>query len=117
LEHLDPWWVSIISPVNCDHSTTLTSLLGYEHKVGLEFLVSTGLVKLINQDKPSYLVVLAEWDKFIVEEKLQNIMETVNRSSIMHSMYYFINYGKKNNLTHRPIDQFDSKHPMQSKQL
>jgi hypothetical protein len=117
LEHLDPWWVSITSPVNGDQSTTLTSLLGYEHMVGLEFLVSTGLVKRINQEKPSYLVVLAEWEKFIVEEKLQNIMETVNRSSVMRSKYYFINYGKKNKLTHRPIDQFDSKHPMQSKQL
>jgi hypothetical protein len=107
LEHLDPWWVSIISPVSGDHSTTITSILGYEHKVGLEFRVGAGLLKRVNQDKPSYLVIQAEWDKFSIEQKLQDIMETVNWSSIMHSKDYFISYGKKNKLKHHPINQFD----------
>jgi hypothetical protein len=40
LEHLDPWWVSIISPVNGDYSTTLTSILGYEHNMGWSFLLA-----------------------------------------------------------------------------
>ena len=117
LEHLDPWWVSIISPVNGDYSTTLTSILGYEHNVGLEFLVGTGLIKRVSQVTPSYAVVQAEWDRFIVEEKLQEIMETVNRTSVMRSKYYFINYGKKNKLNHRPIDQFDAKHAIKARQL
>jgi hypothetical protein len=43
LEYLDPWWVSIVSPVNGDHSTTLTSILGFEHQVDLDFLAGTGL--------------------------------------------------------------------------
>ncbi len=73
MEHLDLWRVSIKSPVNGDHSTILSSILGYEHKVGLEFLVGTGLIKHVSQVTPSYSVVQAELDRFIVEGKLQDM--------------------------------------------
>jgi len=36
LANLDPWWVSIVSPVNGDHKTTLADLFGFEHEVALE---------------------------------------------------------------------------------
>ena len=46
LANLDPWWVSIVSPVNGDHTTTLADLLGFEHEVALDFLCSAGLLKV-----------------------------------------------------------------------
>jgi hypothetical protein len=84
LENLDPWWVSIVLPVNGDLKTTLTSLLGFEHQLGLEFLCSTGLLK--SGTKPnSFSVVYEEWELFVVQEKLQKIMETINRTSVSRS--------------------------------
>jgi hypothetical protein len=41
----NPWWLSIIHPVNGDDETSLFYLLGFEHSVGLQFLCSTGLLK------------------------------------------------------------------------
>jgi hypothetical protein len=41
----DPWWVSIIHPVNVDDETSLIYLLGFEHSVGVQFLCSAGLLK------------------------------------------------------------------------
>jgi hypothetical protein len=66
-----------MSPVNGDNSTTLTSFLGFEHQVGLQFLVGTSLIKRSSGEQPSYLVVQKEWERFILEEKLQDIMESV----------------------------------------
>ena len=80
LGNLEPWWVSIVHPVEGDETTTLTSLLGFEHDVGLQFLCSAGLLK--PGPKKSYSVLIEQWDLFIVQEKLQEIMETVNKSSI-----------------------------------
>ena len=40
-----PRWVSILHPVNDNHVTSLTHLLGFDHRVGLEFLLATGLIK------------------------------------------------------------------------
>jgi hypothetical protein len=114
LAHLDPWWVSIVSPVNGDQSTTLTSVLGFGHQIGLDFLAGTGLLKRGN---PSYCVVQAEWEKFILEHNLQDIMETVNWSSVIHSKYYFINNGNKTKLSHSPIDQCDAKWPIKARSL
>jgi hypothetical protein len=106
LENVDPWWVSILHPVNGDQSTTLTSLLGYEHKLGLEFLVGTGLVRRGHQENPSYAVVKKEWEMFIVEHDLQEIMEGINQTSVDRNKIQFINYGRRAKLRHRPIDQF-----------
>jgi len=55
LEHLDPWWISILSSENGDNSTTLTSLLGFEHQVGLQFLVGTGLIKSSRGEQPYFI--------------------------------------------------------------
>jgi len=44
---------------------------------------------------------------FIIQERLQDIMEMVNRSIVSRSKYFFIHYGKKEKLSHRPIDQFN----------
>jgi hypothetical protein len=98
LAHLDPWWVSIVSPVNGDQSTTLTSVLGFGHQIGLDFLAGTGLLKRGN---PSYCVVQAEWEKFILEHNLQE----------------FINNGNKTKLSHSPIDQCDAKWPIKARSL
>jgi len=106
-----------VSPVNGDHSTTLTSLLGFEHDIGLQFLVGTGLIKRLGGDKPCYTIVQNEWEKFILKENLQDVIESVNWMSVMRSKYYFINYGRKARLHHRPIDQFSSKHPLKAKPL
>lgn len=102
LENVDPWWVSILHPINGDQSTTLTSLLGYEHKLGLEFLVGTGLVRRGHQENPSYAVVKKEWEMFIVEHDLQEIMEGINQTSVDRNKIQFINYGRRAKLRHRP---------------
>jgi len=108
LANLDPWWVSIVSPVNGDHKITLADLLGFEHEVALDFLCSAGLLKIgpIKYLFSSVQRVGAVYCP-IVQERLQGIMEMVNRSSISHSKYFFIHYGKKEKLSHRPIDKFN----------
>ncbi len=64
---------------------TLTYLLGVEHQVGLEFLCSTEQLKCgTTKNAQPFSVVKAEWDKFIMEENLDEILETVNRTSLHH---------------------------------
>jgi len=61
LANLDPWWVSsIVSPVNGDHKTTLADLLGFEHEVALDFLCSTGLLK-IGPKKIAFPFCMKSW--------------------------------------------------------
>jgi transcription antitermination factor NusG len=36
-------------------------------------------------------------------------METINKSSISRYSYYFIHYGKRSNLSHRPFDQYNGR--------
>jgi hypothetical protein len=62
-------------------------------------------------------VVQVEWEKYIVKEKLQDIMESGNHTSVGRSKFYFINYGTKDRLYPRPIDQFASKKQLKAKQL
>jgi hypothetical protein len=50
-------------------------------------------------------MVQAEWEKLIIEVKLNDMMEAVG-TGVAHSKYYFINFGKKEKLNHWPIDQF-----------
>jgi hypothetical protein len=59
-----------VIPVDGDHLTTLSSVLGFEHHVGLQFLAGTGLIKLLNKKTQSYSVIQTEWEKFILEEDL-----------------------------------------------
>jgi len=94
LEHLDPWWVSIVIQVNGDHLTTLSSLLGFEYHVGLQFLAGTGLIKLHNEKTQTYSVVQAEWEVFL-EEDLGDIMETVNHTTVTTTA------GKKKSLLYQ----------------
>jgi hypothetical protein len=70
LENLDP---SVVSPVNDDETTTLMYLLGLEYEVGLEFLVSTGLLKHGTKNALSLSAVQDQWDNFILEGNLTNI--------------------------------------------
>jgi len=63
----------------------------------------------LHGEHPSYSVVQVEWEKYIVKEKLQDIMESGNHTSVGRSKFYFINYGTKDRLYPRPIDQFASK--------
>jgi len=111
LENVDPWWVSIDCPVNGDHSTKLSSVLGYEHEVGLEFLVGTGLIIRRHEQNPSYSVVKKEWEMLIVAHGLQDIMEGINRTRVDAVNTLFIYYGNKAKLRHIPSDQFDTKKP------
>jgi hypothetical protein len=39
---------------------------------------------------------------------LQDIMETVNQSFLMHSTSYFSNYTNKAKLSQHPTDQYDA---------
>jgi len=115
LEQLDPWWFSVLAPVNEDYSTTLTALLGFEHTAGLNFLVSTGLIGSSGGD---YCVVQKEWEKFIIEENLHDFMWPLNRSSVLRSKYYFLHYGRKEKLHHRPRDQWPlDKSPMEPRPI
>jgi hypothetical protein len=97
--------------VNGDHSTKLSSVLGYEHEVGLEFLVGTGLIIRRHEQNPSYSVVKKEWEMLIVAHGLQDIMEGINRTRVDAVNTLFIYYGNKAKLRHIPSDQFDAKKP------
>jgi hypothetical protein len=46
---------------------------------------------------------------------LGDIMDTITKTSVSRTKYYFINYGKKTLLKHHPIDQFNGKIPKPSK--
>ena len=84
--------------------------LGFEHNIGIQFLCSTGLLKIGNsRNSNSVSVVKAEWDKFIVEEQLSDFTETVNITSVSNKRYYFVNFGRKGKMEHRPIEQFNGK--------
>jgi hypothetical protein len=51
---------------------------------------------------------MAAWDKFVEEELLGDVMETITKTAVSHTtVYYFVNYGKKSLLKHCPIDQFN----------
>jgi hypothetical protein len=55
------------------------------------------------------VVVKAEWEKFVIEENLCNLIEGVNQTSISGMKHFFINIGGKERLRHRPIDQFNGR--------
>jgi hypothetical protein len=68
LEKDDPWWVSMIHPVNDDEETSLIYLLGFEHSVGLKYL---GLVKEGHSRIANTVgIVRAEWEKFFINQAL-----------------------------------------------
>ena len=59
--------------------TCLTQFLRFHHSVGIEFLCLTGLLKVGNSRNPQATVVIqSEWEKFIVEEHLFELVETLN---------------------------------------
>jgi hypothetical protein len=63
-----PWWVSILHPNNGSEESSLTHLLGFEHHVGLQFLMVTGLIKKSIQNPAGYAAVPHEWEIFAIEE-------------------------------------------------
>ncbi len=69
----------MLHPVKNDESTYLTYLLGPKHSVGIEFLCSAGFLKVGHSRNPNATVVVtSEWEKFIVEEQLADLVESVN---------------------------------------
>ena len=103
-----PWYLSIGNPVDGVHKTCLAAFLGYDFEVGVDFLCSLGLLKRGHGRYPNAVtVLLAEWDKFIIEQELGDIMETITRTQVGDKMHYFINYGNKSLLTHIPAAQFN----------
>jgi hypothetical protein len=102
----DPWWVSLNEPVGNDATTCLTHYLGFEHPIGVQFLCSTGLLKVGNSRNPNATVVVkAEWDKFIDEQGFSGLLEPINQTSISNKRHYFVHFGRRGKLAHRPIDQ------------
>jgi hypothetical protein len=84
------------------------SLLGFDREKGISFLSSHGLVKRGHSRNPQAISVVAgAWDKFLNEELLRGMMETITKTTVGNSLYYFIHYGKKALLTHIPGDQFN----------
>jgi hypothetical protein len=79
LQNEDPWWVSLHEPVNGKMQTCITHFLDFEHSVGIEFLCTTGLLKVGNSGNPhSTVVAQSEWNKFVVKEQLFEVVETLN---------------------------------------
>ena len=73
-------------------------LLGFDPAISVEFLTSTGLVKVGHSRNPTAIIVVkSEWDIFMLEEKLDALMETVNKISISGQRHFFINIGDKKN--------------------
>jgi len=111
LSSAKPRWVSILHPVNGSEESCLTHLLGFEHHVGLQYLVVTGLIEKGSIQNPvGYVVVPHEWEKFVIKENLKDSIETsATITLVLHSRYYFIHYGHKDKLHHQPIDQYNGK--------
>jgi len=110
LENAAPWFVSLGKPVNGEEDTCLYSLLGFDHEKGISFLSSLGLVKRGHSRNPQAISVVAgAWDKFLDEELLRGMMETITKTTVGNSLYYFIHYGKKSLLTHIPGEQFNGR--------
>jgi hypothetical protein len=77
------WRFSTAKPVNGIEETHLTYLLGFDEDAGIDFLCMTCLIKHgHSQNQLAATVVTAEWDKFIDEQNLTDIMETINKISI-----------------------------------
>jgi hypothetical protein len=75
-----PWFISIGNPVNGVENACLMQLLGFNHEVGVDFLCSIGLLRHgHSQSTSSITVVNSSWDKFIEEEQLGDIMETITK--------------------------------------
>ncbi len=75
--------MSILQPFNGECHTCLTYLLGFQHDVGIEFLCSTGLVKKGYSNNPdAYVIVKGEWNKFIYEQNISNITETISHTTV-----------------------------------
>jgi hypothetical protein len=73
--------VSLCKPVNDDNKTCFYYLLGFDQSIGAEFMRSTGFIKVGHSQNPNATVVIkSEWDKFILEEKLHDVMEAVNQT-------------------------------------
>jgi len=110
LENAAPWFVSLGKPVNEEEGTCLYSLLGFEREKGISFLSSIGSIKKGRSRNPEAIsVVSGAWDKFLHEEVLGNMMETITKTSVGATLYYFMHYGKKSALMHIPGDQFNGK--------
>jgi hypothetical protein len=60
---------------------------------------------------------MAAWDKFIKEELLGDVMETITKTAVSHTVYYFVNYGKKSLLKHLLVDQVNGNIPKQLKEI
>ncbi len=101
LVNLDPWWVSIVALFN-----GMGTLCCIRYSLHLK----TG-------PKKSFLVLYEEWELFIVHERLQEIMEMVNWSSISCSKHFFIRNGEKGKLSHWPMDQFSGNKPWPNKSI
>jgi hypothetical protein len=72
-----PWWNSLTKAVNDNDKTWLNCPLGFDQAISTEFLISVGLIKVGHSQNPTAdIVVKSEWDRFILEEKLGNLMET-----------------------------------------
>lgn len=68
-------------PINGVHKNCLAAFLGFEYQLVIDFLRSLGLLKQGHSQLPSAItVVKAEWDKFIEEEELGDIMETITKN-------------------------------------
>jgi hypothetical protein len=91
-----PWFISTGNPVNGVENTCLTHLLGFNHEVGVDFLCSIRFLRHGHSRSPrATTVVNSAWDKLIEVEQLGDIMETITKSTVSCTKYYFINYGKK----------------------
>jgi hypothetical protein len=110
LENAAPWFVSLGKSVKEEEGTFLYSLLGFEREKGISFLSSIGLIKKGHSRNPEAIsVVSGAWDKFLHEEVLGNIMETITKTSVGATLYYFVHYGKKSALMHIPGDRSNGK--------
>jgi hypothetical protein len=99
-----------LKQVGDDRNSWLINLLGFDHGTSMQLLVSTGLIKIGHSSNSSAIVVVkAGWDKFVHEERLQDLMEVPNRTQVGNDRYFFINLGDKKLLSHRPGEQFNGK--------
>jgi hypothetical protein len=58
-----PWWVSMVERIQNYNTTCLTHYLDFKHSIGVQFICSTGLLKVRNsRNSSSTVVIKVEWD-------------------------------------------------------
>jgi hypothetical protein len=97
--------VASLYSVGDDRETCISYLLSLENAVAADILCMAGLIKIgHSRNEKATVVVKAEWEKFIIEESLGDLIEGVNQTYVQKAfLHQHWNERETRALAHRPI--------------